>query len=81
MTDTRRGKLENGCRNTLERRVSKPTHSPGRPVLPAAINSDQFGMEVAAACRFGRRVDQTSVQAREVQREIVVGIERAPLER
>jgi len=77
--DTRRGKLENGCRNTLERRVSK--HSPGRPVLPAAINSDQFGMEVAAACRFGRRVDQTSVQAREVQREIVVGIERAPLER
>jgi anti-anti-sigma factor len=38
-------------------------------------------MEVAPACRFGRRVDPTSVQAREVQREIVVGIERAPVAR
>ncbi len=55
-----------------------------RPALvlsPSTINPDQFGMEVAPACRFGRRVDQTSVQARAVQREIVVGIERAPVAR
>jgi len=57
----------------------EPANSRGRPVLPTPFNSDQFGMEVAPACRFGKRVDPTSVQGREVQREIVVGIERAPL--